>query len=122
MNHIIVHSELQSADIAESRKFYSGLFGWEIQDMPMGDDVYGMANLGEEEVSLGFTETTCPEKSTFWINYVLVEDVKATAEKAKALGAQVMGDVQEVPGMGFFVFLLDPQGAKIAVWQKLSQD
>ena len=120
MKNVIVHSELHSSDIGASREFYSKLFGWEISDMPMGEDVYGMVNLGENEVSLGFTKTACQENSTFWINYVVVEDIKVAADQARELGAEVMGDIQEVPNMGLFIFLLDPQGGKLALWQKLS--
>lgn len=122
MDHVIVHSELHSSDVGEAREFYSKLFGWEIKDMPMGEDVYGMTSFGEEEVSLGFTKTMCPENSTFWINYILVEDIKIATGQARDLGAEVAGEVQEVPGMGLFVFLLDPQGGKFALWQKLAEE
>jgi predicted enzyme related to lactoylglutathione lyase len=37
-----------------------------------------------------------------WLAYVDVDDVKASTEKARSLGAQVLKDVSEVPQMGWF--------------------
>jgi predicted enzyme related to lactoylglutathione lyase len=118
MQNIFVHSELQSSNPAKSREFYSQLFNWEFEDMP--NMPYSMVNMGEDEVSIGLTETACPQKSTFWINYILVEDIHASSQKAQFLGAQLIQDVQEVPNMGKFCWLQDPQGATLALWQKAS--
>ena len=46
-----------------------------------------------------------------------VDDVKASTAKAKSLGAQVMRDVTEVPGMGWFSIIADPTGAHLGLWQ-----
>jgi predicted enzyme related to lactoylglutathione lyase len=43
--------------------------------------------------------------------------VKAATEKARSLGAQIVKDVTEVPGMGWFSIFLDPTGAALALWQ-----
>jgi uncharacterized protein len=49
--------------------------------------------------------------------YVLVDDIAASTEKAKSLGARVLADVTEIPGMGSFSMLVDPTGAAFALWQ-----
>jgi hypothetical protein len=43
-----------------------------------------------------------------WLTYVNVDDVKASTAKAKSLGAEVMRDVTEVPGMGWFSIIAAP--------------
>jgi predicted enzyme related to lactoylglutathione lyase len=48
---------------------------------------------------------------------VLVEDVEAATNKARSLGATVMKDVTEVPGMGRFSIIADPTGAVLGLWQ-----
>jgi uncharacterized protein len=120
MGNTLVHSELQTSDQSASRAFYSQLFDWKFEDMPMGDSTYGMVFLGDDEVNIGLTDTSCPEGTTFWINYILVENIEVDKKKAQSLGAQCVQDVTDVPGRGKFCFLLDPQGAKLALWQKTS--
>ena len=47
----------------------------------------------------------------------MVFDIAASTEKAKAVGAKVLADVTEIPGMGSFSMFLDPTGAAFALWQ-----
>jgi predicted enzyme related to lactoylglutathione lyase len=58
-----------------------------------------------------------PGAPSAWLAYVNVDDVKASTEKARALGATVLKDVTEVPGMGWFSVILDPTGAALGLWQ-----
>jgi predicted enzyme related to lactoylglutathione lyase len=55
--------------------------------------------------------------SSSWMAYVLVEDVKASTKKAQSLGANVVKEVTEVPGYGWFSVILDPTGAALGLWQ-----
>jgi predicted enzyme related to lactoylglutathione lyase len=52
-----------------------------------------------------------------WLAYVSVADVRASTEKARELGATILRDVTEIPGMGAFSILKDPAGAMLALWQ-----
>ena len=52
-----------------------------------------------------------------WLSYVLVDDIKAATKKARSLGAQIIRENQEVPGMGWLSIFTDPQGAMLALWQ-----
>jgi predicted enzyme related to lactoylglutathione lyase len=49
MPNPFVHVELHTNDVPAARKFYSSLFGWQLQDMPMpdGKGTYTMINVGE---------------------------------------------------------------------------
>jgi len=58
-----------------------------------------------------------PNAPSFWLTYVDVDDVKAATAKAQSLGATVMRDVTEVPGMGWFTIIVDPTGAALGLWQ-----
>ena len=41
------YAELATTDSAGAKEFYSGLFGWETHDQPVGDDmIYTMCLLG----------------------------------------------------------------------------
>jgi uncharacterized protein len=58
-----------------------------------------------------------PDALPQWAPYVLVDDIAASTEKAKSLGAKVLADVTEIPSMGSFSMLVDPTGAAFAFWQ-----
>jgi predicted enzyme related to lactoylglutathione lyase len=58
-----------------------------------------------------------PGVPSFWLAYVLVEDIGAATKKAAALGAKIVKDSIEVPDMGWFSIIQDPTGAALALWE-----
>ena len=54
-----------------------------------------------------------------WMIYFAVTDCDGTASKTKALGGNVMFPPTDIPGIGRFSTLADPQGAVFAVLQPL---
>jgi len=62
-----------------------------------------------------------PGAPSTWLAYVVVDDVKASTEKARSLGAQIMKDVTEVPGMGWFSIIVDPTGAALGLWKEMKK-
>ena len=58
-----------------------------------------------------------PGLPSHWMAYVLVEDVTVSTKKAVSLGAKVVKEVTEVPGMGWFSVITDPAGAALGLWQ-----
>jgi predicted enzyme related to lactoylglutathione lyase len=108
-----VHVELHTNDPAKARAFYSQLFSWKLEDMEMGPGMtYTMVQPGEGTGG-GMMKQMMPGAPSAWLAYVIVDDVKAATAKAKALGAQVLKDVDEVPGMGWFSVVADPTGAPL---------
>jgi predicted enzyme related to lactoylglutathione lyase len=65
----------------------------------------------------GMLKHPVPGAPSSWLAYVNVDDIGASTQKAKALGATVMMDVTEVMGMGWMSVLIDPTGAAIALWK-----
>ena len=49
-----------------------------------------------------------------WGSYVTVDDVDATAGKAEELGAKILVPLTDIPNVGRFFVLQDPQGAVIS--------
>lgn len=117
MANAFVHIELATTDTDKAKKFYGQLFTWKLEDMPMGPDmVYTMVQVGEGTGG-GMMKQLIPNAPSAWLAYVNVDDVKASTAKAKELGATVMKDVSEVPGMGWFSIITDPTGAHLGLWQ-----
>ncbi len=114
MANPFVHIELHTQDPERAKKFYRELFDWKYEDVPDMD--YTIINVGEGTGG-GMMKSPMPDALPQWVPYVLVDDISASTEKAKSLGATVLADVTEIPGMGSFSMLVDPTGAAFALWQ-----
>ena len=120
MANPFMHVELSTTDVAKAKAFYGKLFDWTLTDMPMNGpmegDVYTMIEVGEGTGG-GLMKHPIPGAPSTWLAYVRVADAKAATKKAKSLGATVLKDVSEVPGMGWFSVIADPTGAPLGLWQ-----
>ena len=116
MANPFVHVELHTKDVAKAKKFYGGLFGWKLDDMPMpgGGGAYTMVGVGEGTGGGMMTDNDAPPH---WLAYVAVDDIQASTKKAKELGATVLQDVMQVGDFGWMSLLRDPTGATLALWK-----
>jgi predicted enzyme related to lactoylglutathione lyase len=108
------HVELNTTDVKKAKDFYSKLFDWKLEDMPGGE--YTMIRVGEGTGG-GIMKNPIPGAPSFWLSYVLVDDIQAATKKAKSLGATVMKEVTPVADYGEFSVLQDPTGAHLALWK-----
>jgi hypothetical protein len=117
MANPFVHVELQTNDPARARQFYTALFGWKLQDMPMpGGGAYTMIDVGGGTGG-GMMLNQAPGTPSHWLAYVGVDDIDASTKKAKELGATVLVDVMDVGEYGRMSVFTDPTGATVAMWQ-----
>ena len=56
-----------------------------------------------------------------WAGNVAVEDIDATVEKAKSAGGRLIHGPQEIPDVGRFAVLADPQGAVFVGFQSAGE-
>jgi predicted enzyme related to lactoylglutathione lyase len=113
MGQPVVHFEVIGKDGAKLQRYYSDLFGWEIDaNNPMN---YGIvqrdANVNPEGIGIGGGVGQGPEGYEGHVTfYVEVSDVEAALAKAESLGgSRVMGPetVMEMIELGLFT---DPEG------------
>ena len=117
MPNPFVHVELNTTDVDKSKTFYGKLFDWKLEDIPMADGTtYTMIGVGEGTAG-GILKNPMPSAPSMWLAYVGVDDVRAATAKAKSLGATIIRDVTEIPGLGSFSIIMDPTGAGLALWQ-----
>jgi uncharacterized protein len=111
--------ELMAADAAGARSFYSQLFGWSVNEIPMGDlgMYYIFQKEGADAAAMYERTAEMANVPPFWMSYVSVENTDAATEKAKSLGATVHNGPFDVGPQGRMTVLADPQGAAFAVWQ-----
>ena len=109
-------NELMTTDVEAAKAFYGDLFGWTLEGMQTNDVAYTMAKAGDREVA-GLMAMP-PEAGTMpptWGAYVTVDDVEASAKQAEALGGKIMLAPRDIPDVGRFCVICDPQGATLSL-------
>jgi len=113
--------ELATTDPAGAKEFYSNLFGWAAQDIPMGPEMtYTMFRLNDGDVGGAYKlmkEQLDAHVPPHWMLYVKVDSADAAAAKALQLGAQQFVPPSDIPNAGRFAMLSDPTGANISVFE-----
>jgi uncharacterized protein len=100
-------------------EFYSGLFGWEFEDvMPPGSEgKYFIARLrGRDAAAVGSIPEAAPQMA-MWNTYVAVESADETASKVRDAGGDVMMEPFDVMDAGRMAVFTDPEGAVFCVWE-----
>lgn len=113
-------TDLATTDAAGARAFYGGLFGWEAEDMPVGEaGTYTMLRLDGDEVCALYemdSHMRAQDVPPHWLSYVSVENADAVAERGRELGAGV-SEAFDVLDSGRMTIITDPAGAVLAAWQ-----
>jgi predicted enzyme related to lactoylglutathione lyase len=108
-------SELVTSDAGAAKRFYTSLFGWEYDDMPIANGPpYSMAKRDGQTVAALYPSEQQPPH---WNCYVTVESADDAAAKAKELGANLITEPFDVLDAGRMAVFADPTGAVLAVWQ-----
>ena len=110
-------SELWTPDPAKAKTFHTSLFGWNTDIMPaMSGGDYTIFKAGEIGVGGMLDSTQVPGNiPPHWLPYFVVTDCDAAVEKAKAEGGKAHMTPIDIPNVGRFAALADPQGAAFAV-------
>ena len=108
--------ELTTSDPKEAGRFYSTLLGWQLQDMDMGTGKYTVINVGGGGIG-GITATPSNAASMppAWGGYVTVDDVDAVTQRVEGLGGRVLLAPMDIPTVGRFATIMDPQGATLSL-------
>jgi len=108
-------NELMTTDVEGAKQFYRSLFGWETEQAALPGMDYVMIKVDGDSVG-GITTLPpqCQGMPPCWGVYVTVADVDATAKKAEVLGGKIICPPMDIPKVGRFCVIQDPQGASIA--------
>jgi predicted enzyme related to lactoylglutathione lyase len=109
-------NELMTTNVEDAGKFYTNLFGWGTEVKPMGETNYTMFKNGDWGAGgmMAITPDMGPVPSN-WMVYFAVADCEETTKKAAAVGAQVLVPTTDIPEVGQFSVMTDPQGAAFAI-------
>ena len=109
-------NELMTTDTKKAGEFYSSVFDWRRDVQNFGPMEYTMLINGDRPNG-GMLQIT-PEMGPIppnWLVYFAVDDCDAKAQKATELGGTIMKPADDIPGVGRFAILIDPQGAAFAI-------
>jgi uncharacterized protein len=117
-------TELATTNLAESKKFYSELFGWQFKKGDIEGMEYSEIHLDGEKTFGGMWEMNqelCggDKKGEMppphWMSYIAVEDVDASVAKVWELGGKVCVPPTDIPNVGRFAVITDPTGATFSL-------
>jgi predicted enzyme related to lactoylglutathione lyase len=113
--------ELATTDQKGAVAFYRALFGWDLNDVPLGPgETYSMFQLKGKEVSAASTlqqEQRQMGVPPHWNSYVTVKNVDESAKKAQSLGGKLLMPPFDVMDAGRMAVLQDPTGAVFEIWE-----
>jgi len=128
----VVHFEIPFDNQDRAKKFYSSIFGWELQDwqfaggltytgvrtVPVDEKTYmptepGAINGGMMKRS---KEVSAP------IITIHVGSIDEYIKKIEAAGGKAVMPKQEVPDMGFYSYFIDSEGNVIGLWETMKKD
>jgi predicted enzyme related to lactoylglutathione lyase len=108
-------NELATRDSKKAGDFYSSVFGWTKNTQSYGMEYTIFENGGRGNGGMFQITPEMGNLPPHWLPYFTVDDCDAKAQKASSLGATVMKPPDDIPGVGRFAILKDPQGAAFAI-------
>jgi predicted enzyme related to lactoylglutathione lyase len=122
----VVHFEMPYENHERLAKFYSNVFGWEMQKLgkEMGDYVLASTTETDENqmvktpgnINGGFFPKS-PEVPPYPSVVIAVDDVKAAMQQIRDAGGKVLGEPQDIPGIGLWVSFNDTEGNRVSILQ-----
>ena len=108
-------NELMTSDIAGAKAFYTEMFSWQLEDIN-NEMPYTMAKIdGQDSAGMMSMPPEAGEMPPMWGAYVTVNDVEASAKQAEALGGKILMEPRDIPEVGRFCVICDPQGAALSI-------
>jgi|SRR3989344_8321795 len=127
----VVHFELPADDGKRSSEFYSKVFGWKTTQLgaEMGEYIVVETGPTDEKNNMaerpgfingGIFKKSKPEQGVSVV--IAVEDINAAMKKVTdaggtALGGQVAGVPDDIPGIGLYAAFIDTEGNRMGMLQ-----
>ena len=111
-------ADLSSPDPDTAAKFYSGVFGWDVERGPDDSGYLHIKNAGTYIGGMPPAKQFNPQTPPHWLIYFSVSDVDASTAKAKELGGKVYWGPSDIPMVGRITILADPQGAVFSLFKE----
>ena len=114
----ITHIDIPVSDTGRATEFYSGLFGWQIAEMP-GYEGYPMWQAPNQVSGGGLAPRS--DDFTQPRSYVEVDSIDETLARATELGGTVVMDKQPISETSWWAAFTDPDGNTIGLYEGTTQ-
>jgi predicted enzyme related to lactoylglutathione lyase len=112
--------ELMTTDVDAAEAFYRAVVGWTPQEWGQPDIRYTIMKTGKTAVA-GLmplpTEARAAGGRPGWIGYIGTDDVDASTDRLRQAGGTVHRAPADIPDVGRFSVVADPQGAIFMLFQ-----
>lgn len=109
----VVHFEIGAKHSEKLAGFYAKLFDW--KTTPYGPAA--MFDTGTKAGIMGHVNQLGHEPHNYCVVYIGVDDLAKYIKQAEQAGAKLKVPATEVPGMGHFCWLTDPEGNLFGLWK-----
>ena len=113
----VIHFEIGCRNADKTAGFYKNLLGWKTE-------AYGPAQMidtgSPNKGIMGHINQLGHEPHNYCVVYAQVDDLKTYIDKAVKLGGKQVVPPQEVPGMGHFAWISDPEGNLFGLWKPVA--
>jgi uncharacterized protein len=115
------YADLQTTDLDAAKAFYTGLFGWDVDEQPMGEgQVYAMFKKNGRTIAAASLQQPQQREAgvpPMWNAYFTVSDVDARAKEAEQAGGTIHAQPFDVFDAGRMSVITDPTGAFLCLWE-----
>lgn len=124
----VVHFEMPYDNRARMAKFYQTVFGWQTQMLGKDMGNYVLATTTETgksgptnpgAINGGFYQKSPDWPAQYPSIVIAVDDINKTIKKITKAGGKVLGEPMEIPGVGRYVSLIDPEGNRVSMLQPI---
>lgn len=124
----VIHFEMPYEDGKRLIKFYSDVFGWQMQMTGAEMGNYVLAGTAETDEK-GMVKTPGTINGGFWKKnpemqpipsvVISVADINTAMKKIKDAGGKILGEPMEIPGVGKYVSFTDTEGNRVSILQPI---
>jgi uncharacterized protein len=109
---------LRTTSVEKARAFYGELLGWKVTgtDQTPAGPYTRVAVDGKEICGMTPLPAGAQEPSN-WLSYLSVDDVDAGTKTVTSAGGKVIVPPADMPGVGRFSIVADPQGAVVSLFK-----
>lgn len=112
--------ELMTTDTEAAKAFYSRVVGWTTRNA--GPEYGGYTVLEQGPVGVAgimAKPAGMADSPSVWLGYIGVDDVDETANKLEQAGGKIMRPPHDIPGIGRFCPVTDPQGGGFLIMKPI---
>lgn len=113
----VVHFEIPAEDPEKLVKFYSEVFGWQIEKWEDAMDYWMITTGNENEPGINGAIMKKEDQQSTIVNVIEVDSIDELLDSIEANGGTILTGKMPVPGIGYAANFRDTQGNVFGVMQ-----